>query len=222
MTINYAIWKTPLVYDNINRILNLLENRCTFFFIERTEESRSMTSLLTSIWEYKCHAVSLDRPRSSWRLLDMLSHSLLVNTGNVLALSEARHKASQNSTDEVSWQLLHNVAFLITLARSVRPSSSRDVDRFIVLEAEVMSHTLVETVLSLSHSLIRFSWLRRWRSSWMMNRARWATRQLYVYRFSAIRPYSARECFLWAGLINSLSITIVDQWEEGHESAGRG
>lgn len=31
----------------------------------------------------------------------MLSHSLLVNTGNILSLSEARQKASQNSTDEL-------------------------------------------------------------------------------------------------------------------------
>ncbi|KMQ92793.1 glutamate--cysteine ligase regulatory subunit [Lasius niger] len=31
----------------------------------------------------------------------MLSHNLLVNTGNVLSLSEARQKASQNSTDEL-------------------------------------------------------------------------------------------------------------------------
>ncbi|XP_011164372.1 glutamate--cysteine ligase regulatory subunit [Solenopsis invicta] len=31
----------------------------------------------------------------------MLSHTLLVNTGNVLSLSEARQKASQNSTDEL-------------------------------------------------------------------------------------------------------------------------
>ncbi|GAB1861488.1 GCS light chain [Camponotus japonicus] len=32
----------------------------------------------------------------------MLSHNLFVNTGNILSLSEARQKASQNSTDELS------------------------------------------------------------------------------------------------------------------------
>nr|XP_012215999.1 PREDICTED: glutamate--cysteine ligase regulatory subunit [Linepithema humile] len=31
----------------------------------------------------------------------MLSHNLLINTGNILSLSEARQKASQNSTDEL-------------------------------------------------------------------------------------------------------------------------
>ncbi|EZA54225.1 hypothetical protein DMN91_000587 [Ooceraea biroi] len=31
----------------------------------------------------------------------MLSHNLLVNTGNILSLSEAKQKASQNSTDEL-------------------------------------------------------------------------------------------------------------------------
>lgn len=31
----------------------------------------------------------------------MLSHNLFVNTGNILSLSEARQKASQNSTDEL-------------------------------------------------------------------------------------------------------------------------
>ncbi|KYN04974.1 PREDICTED: glutamate--cysteine ligase regulatory subunit [Cyphomyrmex costatus] len=31
----------------------------------------------------------------------MLSHSLFVNTGNILSLSEAKQKASQNSTDEL-------------------------------------------------------------------------------------------------------------------------
>lgn len=157
---------------------------------KQTEESRSMTSLWRSMRAYK-YAVSPDRPDladlavwSSRRSLDMLSHSLLVNTGNVLSLSETRQKASQNSTDEVSWQLSRNrcaprsARGFRVCHRATSINSLRSRPR--------LCHTFGQNCVS--RSSIRFcsSWSRLWRSSWTMNEARGMTRQLYVYQFSAI------------------------------------
>ncbi|XP_011871414.1 PREDICTED: glutamate--cysteine ligase regulatory subunit [Vollenhovia emeryi] len=65
----------------------------------------------------------------------MLSHSLLVNTGNVLSLSEARQKASQNSTDE----LIETLKIILndeqskgddtTVINGKKDTSLQDVDR---------------------------------------------------------------------------------------------
>ncbi|XP_071636914.1 glutamate--cysteine ligase regulatory subunit isoform X2 [Temnothorax longispinosus] len=65
----------------------------------------------------------------------MLSHSLLVNTGNILSLSEARLKASQNSTDE----LIETLKIVLnderskgndtTIINGKRDTSLQDVDR---------------------------------------------------------------------------------------------
>lgn len=38
----------------------------------------------------------------------MLSQNLLVRTGNILNLNEAKTKASQNPTDEVSFQIFND------------------------------------------------------------------------------------------------------------------
>ncbi|XP_070155249.1 glutamate--cysteine ligase regulatory subunit isoform X2 [Polyergus mexicanus] len=65
----------------------------------------------------------------------MLSHNLLVNTGNILSLSEARQKASQNSTDELSETLKiilndkHNKGDGTTVINGREDTSLQDVDR---------------------------------------------------------------------------------------------
>ncbi|KAL0109904.1 hypothetical protein PUN28_013503 [Cardiocondyla obscurior] len=65
----------------------------------------------------------------------MLSHSFIVNTGNVLSLSEARQKASQNSTDE----LIETLKIILndeqskgdntTVINGKKDTSLQDVDR---------------------------------------------------------------------------------------------
>ncbi|KAL6428315.1 hypothetical protein ACFW04_008545 [Cataglyphis niger] len=65
----------------------------------------------------------------------MFSHNLLVNTGNILSLSEARQKASQNSTDELSETLKiilndkQNKGDGITFISGKEDTSLQDVDR---------------------------------------------------------------------------------------------
>lgn len=65
----------------------------------------------------------------------MLSHSLFVNTGNILSLSEARQKASQNSTDELIETLKivlnneQNKGDDTTVINGKTDTSLQDVDR---------------------------------------------------------------------------------------------
>lgn len=65
----------------------------------------------------------------------MLSHNLLINTGNILSLSETRKKASQNSTDELIETLKiilndeHSKGDSMTIINGKEDSSLQDIDR---------------------------------------------------------------------------------------------
>lgn len=156
--------------------------------------------------------------RSSCQSVNMLSHSLLVNTGNILSLSEARQKASQNSTDEVSWQLRYVTLYFfrggctsVVIARRRSIYYSWGWGYVASPCRDCLSHPFDPFQLTETLKII-------------LNDEQSRGNDTTVVRISVFRRFSVsamRECFS-ERLIDFLSITVVDQWKEGHESAGCG